>query len=179
MCTSASTACWATSVGVWTTQTRYRFVDGKEDKYNRGIEYGRWCGKLKWKEGDTAYYLLSQGKYHTWKRGAMSTSKPTSAKPVAMTFCPRSCPSCPICSAGIHGVRWEVLMGWTKTEGLPTCSYRCMSKYSVGTSIMYKHRPTQTYLCYHDAGAAASLDFKCLGERMWVGCNPLRHIRCE
>mmetsp|Transcript_63206 Transcript_63206/g.131482 ORF Transcript_63206/g.131482 Transcript_63206/m.131482 type:complete len:215 (+) Transcript_63206:301-945(+) len=40
-----------------------------------------------------------------WKRGPMSTSKPRSAKPLAITFCPRSCPSCPILATRIRGRR--------------------------------------------------------------------------
>ena len=41
----------------------------------------------------------------TWKSGPMSTSNPRSAKPVAITLAPLSCPSWPIFATKIRGLR--------------------------------------------------------------------------
>mmetsp|Transcript_24522 Transcript_24522/g.52219 ORF Transcript_24522/g.52219 Transcript_24522/m.52219 type:complete len:219 (-) Transcript_24522:984-1640(-) len=49
-----------------------------------------------------AWRATSRG---VWKSGPMSTSNPRSAKPLAMTFAPRSWPSCPIFATRIRGRR--------------------------------------------------------------------------
>ncbi|SKT21262.1 Uncharacterised protein [Mycobacteroides abscessus subsp. abscessus] len=40
-----------------------------------------------------------------WNSGPTSTSNPMSANAVAITFCPRSCPSCPILATSTRGRR--------------------------------------------------------------------------
>lgn len=61
----------------------------------------------------------------TWKRGPMSTSKPRSANPVAITLAPLSCPSWPIFATKIRGRRPSCsTKAWVRKGTMVTCAQK-------------------------------------------------------
>lgn len=79
---------------------------------SQAVKY--WCNLM---HSAQSYNILKCNKKRaetlTWKSGPMSTSNPRSAKPVAMTFAPRSWPSCPIFATSSRGFLPSCLLNST------------------------------------------------------------------